>query len=129
VAQFPPSSSFDNAGDAAGAFAARELAATSAPHGSGAAAIAWSRYGVALEAKGKLEAAAEAFGRAGEIDSPGQVLALADAARCWAQAGQRERALSAYARAEKLGADAIPQHVKQRLLELRAQGAAAAAGE
>ena len=48
------------------------------------------------------------------------MLALADAARCLAQLGQRERALALYARAEKLGADVSPVHVKQRLTELRA---------
>jgi tetratricopeptide (TPR) repeat protein len=109
----------DKNGDADGAFAARELAAKSAPS-TGAGALAWTRYGVALEAKGNLEAAAEAFANAGEIDSPGRALALADAARCFAQLGNRERALSLYARAEKLGGEEIPVHVRQRLIELRA---------
>jgi tetratricopeptide (TPR) repeat protein len=113
-------------GDAEGAFAARELAAQAAPRRSAVRAIALSRYAVALETKGDLEAAAEAFAGAGEIDTPGQVLALADAARCYAQLGQRERALELYARAEKLNAAAIPAHVKQRLTELRAAAPAAA---
>jgi tetratricopeptide (TPR) repeat protein len=106
-------------GDAEGAFAARERAAKSAPSGSGAAAIAWSRYGVALETKGNLEAAAQAFETAGEIDSPGRALALADAARCHAQLGNRDRALALFERAEKAGIDGVPVHVRQRLLELR----------
>jgi tetratricopeptide (TPR) repeat protein len=112
-------------GDVDGAFAARELAARSAPN-TGAGALAWVRYAVALEAKGKLEEAAEAFVRAGEIDAPGQAMALADAARCFAQLGNRERALALFARAEKAGADTIPIHVRQRLVELR--GASAAEG-
>jgi tetratricopeptide (TPR) repeat protein len=107
-------------GDAAGAFAARELAAKSAPRSSGIATIALSRYAVALESKGDLAGAADAFAEAAEIDSPGQVLALADAARCFAQLGKRERALELYARAEKLGASEIPAHIQQRLTELRA---------
>jgi tetratricopeptide (TPR) repeat protein len=114
-------------GDAAGAFAARELAANSAPSDSGVSAIALSRYAVALEAKGELGAAAETFARAGEIQSPGRVLALADAARCYAQAGDRKRALELFAQAEKLGADEIPVYVRQRLVELRASTAEGAA--
>jgi tetratricopeptide (TPR) repeat protein len=78
---------------------------------------------VALEAKGDLEAAAEAFARAGEVQSPGRVLALADAARCYALAGKSKRALELFAQAEKLGADEIPVHVRQRLVELRASTA------
>jgi tetratricopeptide (TPR) repeat protein len=108
----------DKSGDVDGAFAARELAAKSAPS-TGAGALAWTRYGVALESKGKLAEAAEAFVRAGEIDSPGRALALADAARCFAQQGENERALALFARAEKAGADEIPEHVRQRLIALR----------
>jgi tetratricopeptide (TPR) repeat protein len=108
-------------GDTDGALAARKLAAESAPRRSGVGAIARSRYAVALEAKGDVEAAAQAFAEAGEIDSPGRVLALADAARCYAQLGQNEQALELFARAEKLGADEIPEHVRQRLLDVRAR--------
>jgi len=107
-------------GDADGAFAARELAAERAPSRAGASAIALARYGVALEVKGDLEGAAKAFEKAGEIESPAQALALADAARCQAQLGHREAALALYARAEKIGVDDVPVHVKQRLTELRA---------
>jgi tetratricopeptide (TPR) repeat protein len=110
----------DGNGDADGALAARALAAKSAPRGTGVAAIALSRYAVALEAKGDLEGAANAFAEAGEIDAPSRALALADAARCFAQLGQRERALALFAQAEKLGGDAIPDYVRERLLELRA---------
>jgi tetratricopeptide (TPR) repeat protein len=117
----------DQNGDDAGAFTARELAAKEAPSGSGVAAIALSRYAVALESKGDLEGAAQAFARAAEIDSPGRVLALADAARVYAELGQRERALELFARAEKLGAEHIPAHVEQRMRELRASKPAVAA--
>jgi tetratricopeptide (TPR) repeat protein len=106
-------------GDAAGAFAARELAAKSAPRSSGVAAVALSRYAVALEAKGDVAGAAQAFEEAAEIETPGRVLALADAARCYAQLGKREQALRLFAEAEALAADQIPEHVKQRLTELR----------
>ncbi len=116
----------DQNADLEGAFAARELAAQHGPKGSGATAIALSRYAVALESKGNLEGAAEALEKAGEIDSPGQALALADAARCYALAGDKERALALYARAEKIGVEEVPIHVRQRLIELRGAAAPAA---
>lgn len=105
---------------AAGAEAARKLAAEDAPQGSPVAALAWTRWAVVLESKGDLEGAAEAFEKAAEIVSPGQVLALGDAARCQAQLGDSAKALALFARAEKLGAEVLPMHVRQRLLELRA---------
>ncbi|HEU4431469.1 MAG TPA: hypothetical protein VFT98_22100 [Myxococcota bacterium] len=111
-------------GDAEAAFAARKLAAERASRGAGASAIALSRYAVALEVKGDLEGAAKAFEKAAEIESPAQALALADAARCQALLGNRDAALALYARAEKLGVDDVPVHVKQRLTELRASAPA-----
>ena len=120
VGRLQAASLLEGNGDLEGAFAARELAAKSAPSGVGVAAIALTRYGVALEAKGNLEAAAEAFENAGEIDSPARALALADAARCHALLGHRERALALFAEADKLAGDEIPIHVRQRLIDLRA---------
>jgi len=111
-------------GDAKGAFAARKLAAEQAPRDAGASAIALARYAVALEVDGDLEGAAKAFENAGEIESPAQALALADAARCQALLGNRDAALALYARAEKIGVDEVPVHVKQRLIELRASSPA-----
>lgn len=110
----------DQSGEADAALAARKLAAEDAPPRSPVAAIAWTRYAVALESKDDLKGAAEAFVRAGEIASPGQALALGDAARCFALLGENEKALGLFARAEELGADVLPLHVRQRLLELRA---------
>jgi tetratricopeptide (TPR) repeat protein len=111
--------------DAAGAEAARKLAAENAPQGTPLSAIAWSRWAVALENKGDVKAAAQAFEKAAEVESPGQVLALGDAARCYALLGENAKALALFARAEKLGAEVLPLHVRQRLLELRAaQGSA-----
>lgn len=107
-------------GDAEGAFAARALAAERAPRDAGASAIALARYAVALEVKGDFEGAAKAFEKAGEIESPAQALALADAARCRALLGDRDAALALYARAKKIGVDDVPVHVKQRLIELEA---------
>ena len=115
----------DQNGDTAGAFAARELAAKAAPRTSGAAAVAISRYAVALEAKGDVAGAAAQFAAAAEIDSPGRVLALADAARCYAQLGKREQALALFEEAEEIAPEQIPVHIKQRLGELRGAGAAA----
>ncbi len=88
-------------GDAKAAFEARKLAASEAPR-SGVKALAESRYAVALEASGDVKGAAEGFERAAAIDTPGQVLALADAARCYAALGDTKRAGELYARAPKL---------------------------
>jgi tetratricopeptide (TPR) repeat protein len=111
----------DKNGDTAGADAARKLAAEQAPSSSPVAAIAWSRWAVDLEGKGDVKGAAEAFEKAAGIASPAQILALADAARCYAQLGDTAKALALFERAEKLdGADALPLHVRERLRELRA---------
>jgi hypothetical protein len=52
---------------------------------------------------------------------PTRFQALGDAARCFAEAGDAERAVAIFARIESEGADAVlPAHTKARLLELRA---------
>lgn len=102
-------------GDAKAAFEARKLAASEAPGRSGMKALAESRYAVALEASGDVKGAAEAFERAAAIDSPGQVLALADAARCYAALGDTKRAGELYARAQKLDLDVVPGYLREPL--------------
>lgn len=107
-------------GDADGAFAARKLAAENAPSRTPVRAIALARYAVALESKGETEAAAEALEQAGAIESPGQALMLADAARVNAALGKREHAIELFERAEEIGIEAVPPHIKDRIAELRA---------
>ncbi len=119
-ARLSAASMLEKNGDAEGAFAARKLAADDAPSGSPIAALALNRYAVGLEANGDLKAAAETYARAGKLTSPSQALALGDAARCYAALGDIQHALELFAAAEKIGADALPAHVRQRLLELRA---------
>lgn len=99
-------------GDATGAFEARKLAASEAPSGSAVKALAESRYAVALEESGDAKGAAAAYERAASIDSPGQVLALADAARCYASLGDTLRARALYARAESLGVEPVPAYIQ-----------------
>ena len=108
-------------GDQEAAFMARKLAAENAPSGSAVRAIALARYAVALESKGDAKAAAAALEEAAEIESPGQALMLADGARVLADAGEREKAIALYRRAEKLGVDALPPHLKARMQGLIAE--------
>jgi len=107
-------------GEAQSAFDARKQAAENAPRGTAVRALALARFAVELESKGELKAAAAALEEASEIDSPGQALMLADAARVLADLGERERAVALYRRAEELGVDAIPAHVKARMQALLA---------
>jgi tetratricopeptide (TPR) repeat protein len=102
-------------GDAKAAFEARKLAAAEAPARSGVKALAETRYAVALEASGDVKGAAGAFERAAAIDVPGQVLALADAARCYLALGDTQRAGELYARAQKLDIDAVPAYIREPL--------------
>lgn len=94
----------------------------SAPKGSVLRALALERYAVALERKGAFEEAAVAHEEAGGIEAfPGRWLALANAARTWAEAGQPARALALFDRLEEEApGDAVPSHVAARMRTLRA---------
>jgi tetratricopeptide (TPR) repeat protein len=105
----------DKNGDAQAAFDARKLAAENAPRRTAVRAIALARFAVELESQGDWKAAAAALEEASEIDSPGRALMLADAARVLADAGERDKAIALYRRAEKLGVDPIPAHLKARM--------------
>ena len=67
--------------------------------------------------------AAEAFERAAAVKSfPLRYTALGDAARCYAEAGDVERALAAFERVESEAPDLyLPEHLSTRLRELRAE--------
>jgi tetratricopeptide (TPR) repeat protein len=119
-------------GDPEAALAAWRAARDGAPRDSALAALASERLGAGLEASGDPAAAAEAYLRAGQItDFPGRVLTLGDAARCFAEAGQRERALEIYGGLSEAEKKQLPVHVSARLNELRirSQGASAAPAE
>jgi len=115
-------------GDDEGALAAWRAAAEAAPRGSTLGALARTRLGAGLERAGDPAAAAEAYLAAGQVeDYPGRVLALGDAARCFADAGQTARALELFAGLSKEEVAQLPAYVSARLTELRVGAGGAAA--
>lgn len=88
-----------------------------------ASAIASTRLAALAERQGDPVAAAEAFESAAAVTAyPLRAAALADAARCWADAGETQRALEAYQRLESEFPDELaPPHVAARIAELRLQ--------
>jgi len=74
------------------------------------------------EEAGRWEEAAAAHERAGEIPGfPPRYQALADAGRCYAEAGQPAKAVAVYERVRAEAPDAeIPEHIASRLRELAA---------
>lgn len=95
---------------------ARELAPDSPVR-----AVVLTRIAGLREADGDFAAAARAYQDAADIEGyPLRHAALADAARCWAEAGDSAAALAAYdrLRAEAPNA-ALAPHVEARLQELR----------
>jgi tetratricopeptide (TPR) repeat protein len=108
-------------GDAA--IEAWERAVAEAPAGSALRGLALERLARGREAKGDFTGAAAAFEEAANAaDFPLRHYAMADAARAYVLAGERQRAV---ALAERLDAEApelrLPEHVKARLAELRAR--------
>jgi hypothetical protein len=95
--------------------------------GSALAALARTRLAGGLEAAGDPAAAAEAYLSAGQIEAfPGRIPALGDAARCFAQAGQNERALEVFAGLSEEEVARLPVYVTARMAELRILTSAAA---
>jgi tetratricopeptide (TPR) repeat protein len=97
-------------------------AASEAEDESALKGLALVRLARALESRSRWEEAGVAHQEAGGIEEmPTRILALADAARCFAEAGDVERALAVFERIETEAPDAaLPAHTKARLLELRA---------
>ncbi len=132
----------NHAGSAAGALAWLEVGALQEALGQREDAIAvWetAQAGMDADAVGRalilvrmagayeedtrwLEAG-EAFERASEVDRyPLRYAALADAARCFAEAGADERAVMAFDRVESEAGDLrVPEHIRSRLSELKAR--------
>ncbi len=92
------------------------------PTSSPVRAVAQRRVAVLHEANGDFEAAARAHAAAAE--APGYPLrfdALADAARCWADAGNRQEALAVFARIQGEAPEyRLAPHLEARLSELQA---------
>jgi tetratricopeptide (TPR) repeat protein len=111
-------------GDLEAALASWQKAVDSAAQGSAVRGLAHSRLGSGFEAAGRWEDAARAHEAAAAIDSyPLRFYALIDAARCWAETGDRAKAVALFDRveAESPGLE-IPEHIRARLRELEVAG-------
>ena len=97
-------------------------AAQSQPGGSSLRAILQQRIGQLHEDQGRWTEAAEAHEAAGQIPGfPLRYWALADAARCYAQAEQPDRALALLEQVDAEAPDLqLPAHMRVLLRELRA---------
>lgn len=130
-----------HAGTAAGAFASLEAgileqalgrreqalatwqeAAASLGRNDAVAALLQLRIASAHEAELHWNDAAEAYERAADIESfPLRHTARAEAARCWAEAGDTDRAIAAYERVKLEDPEAfLPEHLEARFRELQA---------
>jgi hypothetical protein len=106
-------------GERDAALADWRAAADDAPDGSALEALARTRLAAGLESAGDAAGAAEAYWAAGRVpEFPGRVLALGDAARAFADAGQTERALEIYRGLTAEEVEQLPVHVAARLREL-----------
>ena len=98
-------------------------AARDASPESAIGAMASVRLAGLAESRGDMKTAAEAFERAAGVDAyPLRAVALGDAARCWAQANETDRALAAYQRFEAEYPDTqLAPYIEAMLAELKAQ--------
>jgi tetratricopeptide (TPR) repeat protein len=112
----------DQAGDQEAALESWRRAADEAKGGSALQGLALVRLARALESRSRWEEAGTAHEEAGEIEElPTRYQALGDAARCFLEAGDVDRALAIFERIEIEAPDAaLPPHTKARLIELRA---------
>ena len=106
--------------------AANFAAARDGARGSAIGALASTRLAGLAEARGDMKAAAQAFEAAAAIPAyPLRGAALADAARCWAAAGEPERAMAAFQRLEaEFPDERIPPAIQALIAELRMEGGA-----
>lgn len=110
------------AGDWEGSLEAWEQALAEAPQNPGLEGLLLERIAQTHEELGAWERAAERHEEASAIAGyPLRYWAMADAARCFARAGQRERALALYEQVEGEAPDmTLPDHMRVQLRELRA---------
>ncbi len=106
-------------GDAGSSFEA----ARSAAGRTAIAALASVRMAALAEDQGKPADAAGDFEEAANIGSyPLRANALADAARCWVEAGEADRALAAFQRLENEFPDhLVPPYIESLISEIRAR--------
>jgi predicted negative regulator of RcsB-dependent stress response len=109
-------------GDAEGALASLQTSLAEQSANPRLAGLAHQRIAQLHEERGDLVAAAAEHEAAGGLpEFPLRYLALADAARCYAQIGKREQALALLERVESEGQDSypLPGHLRSLLRELR----------
>ena len=89
--------------------------------GTAIAALGAVRLASLAEDRGDAAAAAQAFEAAAAVKAyPLRAGALADAARCWVQAGQNDKALSAFQRLEAdFPEETVPPHISALIEEIR----------
>jgi tetratricopeptide (TPR) repeat protein len=108
-------------GDLEAATAARRAAIDEAPAASTLQALARTQLAASLERAGDPGGAAAEYLAAGQVEEfPAQVLALGDAARCFADAGENARAIEIFEQLDEEEAAKIPPHVAARMAELQA---------
>jgi tetratricopeptide (TPR) repeat protein len=110
-------------GDAEAALASLEKSLAEQSTNPRLAGLVHQRMGQLLEARGDPAGAARAYEAAGNLpEFPIRFVALADAGRCYAQAGQPEKALALLERVESEGPEIypLPPHLRILLRELRA---------
>jgi hypothetical protein len=107
--------------DVAGRESLRAATAGASP-GSDLEALARLRLAGALEDAADPAGAASEYERVGAMDDfPEHVRALADAARCWLDANEADRALEAFARIDAADMASVPAYTRSRLRELAAR--------
>jgi len=114
-------------GEAEAALAQWRLASDEAPRAGSLQGLALVRLASGLEDAGQPAEAAAAFEQAAGLSDFGdRRVALADAARCYLDAGDRDKALALAQRLESEADEspvALPEHVEARLTELRLRSA------
>jgi len=110
------------AGSSEAALEAWERALGAAPDRPALRGLVHQRVAEAHEQAGRWAEAAAAYERAGEIpEFPLRYAALAHAGRCYAEAGEVEKAVALYKRVRAEAPEApLPEHVTTRLRELAA---------
>jgi tetratricopeptide (TPR) repeat protein len=118
------------AGDDEAALESWRRAAEEAENGSAIEGLALVRLARALESGSRWAEAGAAHERAAGIEAmPARFQALGDAARCFVEAGDTERALAIFERIETEAPNAaIPDYTKAQLLALRAASGSSRSG-
>lgn len=108
-------------GDTAGALSSVDAAIAETGQGESAMKLLEIRRAALLEVEKRWVEAAGTWESAATRSGPLAAEWLANAARCWAEAGEREKALATWAKLEALDASVrVPPYVRARLEELEA---------